>query len=107
MARLSEEEKSDLHRQLVKLGDMLGDGLDLEPGGKWIRRDYRKIAIALGYINPSKRTSNRPAINALMEERVQECPCKECGGELKQTRSGSMRAKCQSCERIYQLIKRG
>lgn len=39
---LSKEVEDRLYGQLVKLGDMMGDGLHHEPGGKWISRDYKK-----------------------------------------------------------------
>ena len=36
-----------LYRQLVKLGDMMGDGLHHEPDGKWIEKEYNKICKVL------------------------------------------------------------
>lgn len=38
------EERARLHKDLVKLGDMIADGEHLEKGGKWISREYRKIS---------------------------------------------------------------
>lgn len=32
-----------LYEQLVKLGDLMGDGLHLEPDGKWIEDEYKRI----------------------------------------------------------------
>lgn len=92
-----------LHAQLVRLGDMMGDGMHLEPGGKWIEREYRKVCKALGYIKPTPR--NTKAINERMVQRVAEVQCGKCGGELKQTRSGSKRAQCIKCQAKYQLLK--
>lgn len=45
-----------LEDRLVRLGDMMGDGLHLEPSGKWIEREYddRKDK---GYINHVKAFS--------------------------------------------------
>lgn len=96
-------DKDFLHRQLIKLGDMMGDGLHKEPDGKWISREYAKIAKKLGYAPP--RRNNSEKINAAMAERVKQVSCQKCGGELKQTRKGSMRAKCQTCGGIYILLK--
>ncbi|MBY6104887.1 hypothetical protein KUW19_00125 [Ferrimonas balearica] len=93
-----------LHRQLIKLGDMIGDGLADEPDGKWIRKEYRKVAEALGVIPKRKRATNAEAINERMVERCRDVPCSKCGGPLKQTRSGSCRAVCQ-CGAKYQLMK--
>lgn len=51
---LPDDEKAELHRQLVKLGDMLGDGMGDERGGAWIKKDYRRVMKALGYDQPQK-----------------------------------------------------
>ena len=98
-----DDEKKRLHAQLVKLGDMMGDGLHLEPDGKWISRDYKKILRALGISAP--RRNNGGAINQAMAEALKTARC-TCGAELKQSRSGSMRADCTRCESRYQF-KRG
>lgn len=97
-------DKDYLHRQLIKLGDMMGDGLHLEPGGKWISQEYRRVAKALGYnVTPNKR-SNVEGINRAMKEALKTAKCK-CGGNLKQTRSGSYRARCvnEGCDKKYQF----
>lgn len=95
-----------LHRQLVKLGDMMGDGLHHEPDGKWIAKEYKKIAKSLGYMNSgdTPRTNNSSAVNERMVERVKEVSCQKCGGELVQTRSGSTKAKCKNCNSIFKLL---
>lgn len=98
----TDEEKAHLHRQLVKLGDMMGDGLHLEPDGKWISKEYRQILKALGMLPKTKR--NVKGIDAAMIKRVNEVSCQKCGGQLKQTRSGSKRAQCQ-CGAKCQLLK--
>lgn len=105
------EDKQFLHRQLVKLGDMMGDGLHYESDGKWITKEYRRVARALGYDMPAKK--NKPhngemtiEINARMAARITEVSCKACGGELKQVRSGSMRASCKKCGAKFQLMKK-
>lgn len=95
-----EDDKQHLHRQLVKLGDMMGDGLHLEPGGKWISRDYKRVMRALGIAPP--RVNRSAAINDQMAKALLTARC-ECGATLKQTRAGSMRAQCIACERRYQF----
>lgn len=92
-----------LHRQLIRLGDMIGDGLADEPGGAWIKREYAQTMRALG-IAPKRR--NRSAqIDERMQQRVAEVKCQACAGELKQTRAGSTRAKCGACGALFQLLK--
>ena len=102
------EHREFLHRQLVKLGDMMGDGLHHEADGKWIAREYRQTAKALGLLPKQKRRQRvDPAeINRRMVERCAAVSC-TCGGTLQQTRSGSTRAKCtaKGCVAKYQLLK--
>lgn len=103
MPKLSEETQARLHNQLVKLGDMMGDGLHHEPDGKWINREYKQTLKALGML--PKKANNSEVINARMIERVNDVPCGKCQGKLKQTRSGSKRAVCISCGGKWQLLK--
>ncbi|EJF0838612.1 zf-TFIIB domain-containing protein [Klebsiella pneumoniae] len=108
---MNEETKAHLHSQLVKLGDMIGDGLHLEPGGKWISSEYRKIARALGYSAPRKSHKRNPEgikeIDRLMAQRVAEEECPSCKALLlEQTRSGSMTAACTRCGGRYKLLRR-
>lgn len=93
-----------LHAQLIKLGDMMGDGLHHEPDGKWISREYKKVAKALGYGQP--RANNSEKINEVMAEKVKTVKCPKCSGDLKQTRSGSFTVKCSSCGGKFKF-KRG
>lgn len=100
MADLPDETRRKLQADLVKLGDMMGDGLHYEPGGKWIARDYRRVARALGHTLPSQR--NVTGINAAMADFLAKTPCPKCSGALKQTRSGSKRARCSRCSATFQ-----
>ncbi|ENY6785800.1 hypothetical protein ACF1CY_003288 [Providencia rettgeri] len=104
-------DKADLHRQLIRLGDMMGDGLHHEPDGKWISKEYRRVAKALGYDMPAVKRQSNPAreqrteaINQRMQERVRDVPCQKCGGVLKQIRSGSVKANCEPCGIRYTLL---
>lgn len=100
------EDREFLSRQLIKLGDMISGGLHHETDGKWISREYRRVAKALGYEMPGKkRNNNSEAINKSMAERLEQVACSKCSGALKQTRSGSVRAKCTQCEAKFQLLK--
>lgn len=93
-----------LHRQLVRLGDMMGDGLHHEPDGKWISKEYKKTLKALG-IGP-KRKCFTGENNKAMQERLETIKCQKCDGDLRQTRSGSLRAKCLNCGAKYQILRR-
>ena len=96
---------SILEDRLVRLGDMMGDGLHLEPDGKWIEQEYRKTLIALGILEPVKRKSNSDEINKFMINRLKEVKC-TCGSELKQVRSGSFVGKCMKCGKKFVLGSR-
>lgn len=102
-ADLSPETKAHLHSQLVRLGDMMGDGLHEEPGGKWISRDYNRILKALGHLPSKPRRNNVAGIDAAMAKSLQSAKCSQCGGGLKQSRSGSLRATCLSCGAKFQF----
>jgi hypothetical protein len=93
-----------LHRQLIRLGDMMGDGVHLEPGGKWIEREYAHILKALGIKRPS-RPRDTAKIDEMMVARIKEVPC-ACGGALKQARKGSMVGVCTVCGSKYQLLRK-
>lgn len=94
---LSPETTAHLHSQLVKLGDMMGDGLHLEPGGKWIGRDYKKVAKALGYLTAQPRRNHGPENDAFMAKALEATKCPRCGGQLAQSRAGSLTAVCGGC----------
>ena len=104
MTELSESAKARLHSQLIKLGDMMGDGLHLEPDGKWISREYKKVLQALGMAPKTTRKNNGEEIDRKMAEALKGKKCPKCQSDkLKQTRKGSMRAKCEDCEGILQF----
>lgn len=94
-----------LEDRLVRLGDMIGDGLHLEPGGKWIEREYKKTLKALGLLEPTKRKSNSDKIDKFMIKRLKEVKC-TCGSELIQSRSGSFIGKCSKCDKKFVLGSR-
>jgi len=102
---LNENTKKHLHNQLIKLGDMMGDGLHHEPDGKWIPKEYKKILKALG-IYGIKRENNSENINKLMNDRIKTITCQKCSGLLYQTRSGSMIGKCVNCGARFKLLIR-
>lgn len=94
-----------LEDRLVRLGDMMGDGLHLEPEGRWIEKEYKKTLKALGLLNPAKRKNNSDKINEFMANRLKEVKC-TCGSELVQSRSGSFIGKCIKCGKKFILGSR-
>jgi len=93
-----------LSNQLIKLGDMMGDGLHNEPDGKWISREYRRICkILYPEMFPKKDFAKR---NEAIRKWCDGKTCDKCGGSLKQTKSGSLRVVCNACDAKYQLSKK-
>lgn len=88
--------------QFIKLGDMMGNGLHLEPGGKWITKEYNKLAKILipDLVVTSKKVKQETnkRLNESIQKRLEEVKCPECNSELKQTRSGSKKVKCTGCD---------
>ncbi|QFH68127.1 hypothetical protein FR773_26225 (plasmid) [Leclercia adecarboxylata] len=94
-----------LNRQLIRLGDMLGDG-DAEP---WVGKEYRRICRLLGYTSNRRRTdaARTETINTRMVEQCKEEQCPGCKRHsLKQSRSGSMSANCTICGLSFKLLRR-
>lgn len=103
----SELDHKYLSNQLIKLGDMMGDGMHHEPDGKWISAEYRKISKLL-YPEEfkEKRRQKSDKINERIAELLTTTKCK-CGGTLKQSRSGSRIIRCTEnlCNSQYKLGK--
>lgn len=88
-----------LHNQLIKLGDMMGDGLHHEPDGKWIAKEYRKIAKLLYpemYKKKPKTTQQKEKINEQMAGLMAN-GCPKCSGTLVQVKNYSKTCKCTNC----------
>lgn len=90
--------------QFVKLGDMMGDGLHYEPDGKWIVREYNRLAKILvpeiREAHAERRKLKAARTNEQMTKLLEEKKCK-CGGNLKQNRSGSKKCTCTLCGLQY------
>ena len=50
---IEKQDNDFLWVQFCRLGEMLGDGLGDEPGGEWIGKEYKRLAIILGVAKPS------------------------------------------------------
>jgi hypothetical protein len=90
-----------LSNQLIKLGDMMGDGLHHEE--PWIAREYSKIAKALHpeiYQDIRKKKSDN--VNEQMKKLLLGKKCTIClNGVLAQSRKGSKKIKCLLCGARY------
>lgn len=98
-------DKDLLEDRLVRLGDMMSDGLHLEPGGKWVEKEYKQTLKALGFLASTERKNNSEKINEFMANRLKEVKC-TCGSELAQSRSGSFIGKCIKCGKKFILGSR-
>ena len=101
---MGKTDKDFLYRQLIRLGDMMGDGLHHEPDGRWIPREYKRALSALGINSPRK--NNTTAINKAMSVALKTAQCSKCRGQLRQSRNGSCRAICLDCGAKFQFKKR-
>lgn len=100
---MTDDDREMLHKRLVHLGDLIGDGEHHEKGGGWISREYKKTLYSLyPEMRPKKDFSNRDnAVSKWCEVNK----CRVCGGELRQTRKGSLRVICKECNTKFQLSK--
>ena len=97
------KDKDFLYRQLDGLGQLIADGVADEPDGKWIRQQYRDICKTLGLTQPVKRKrKNNDKIDEFMSKRLEDVRC-DCGGDLKQSRKGSLIGICKVCGKKYRL----
>jgi hypothetical protein len=90
-----------------RLGEMMGDGLHYEADGKWIAKEYRRLAKALLPMTDMEKEHNKKlraikneSIDKQMAEVLSRSKC-SCGGTLVQKRSGAKVAYCTSCNARY------
>lgn len=99
--KMKDESRDALSRQLIKLGDMMGDGEHHEKGGGWINSEYKKVMRALHpEIWQERRKKKAEMVNESMKKLLAEKKCL-CGGALEQSRSGSKVCYCQNCNIRY------
>lgn len=82
--------------QLYGLECRLQRGEHLQEGGQQLVREYRKLKAAQGK-GLRKPKKDHSAVDRAMAEQLAACACGACGGPLKQSRAGSLRAVCQAC----------
>jgi hypothetical protein len=102
-------DNQDLWGRFIRLGDMMGDGLHHESDGKWIERDYKRIAkILIPEIKEAekqKRKNKAIRINQQMDVLLQTKKC-SCGGQLQQKRSGTIVVYCSVCNTRYKAVSK-
>jgi len=99
-----DNENQHLWNQFVKLGDMMGDGLHHESDGKWISREYNKLAkILIPEIKEAEQVRRKRKADNTNEQMAKLLEVKKCtcGGNLKQSRSGSKICYCDICKKRY------
>lgn len=100
---------SNQWNQFIRLGEMIGDGLHDEPGGKWISREYKRLSkILVPEIKEAEQKGRKlknENINIQIQKLILEKKCK-CGGTLEQSRSGSKILYCTvaGCKNRYKAI---
>lgn len=104
----NKDENKHLWEQFCRLGERIGDG-DLEGSeARWFNREYSKLARILipelKEQDKEKRAAKAKNINEQMTKLLSEKKC-SCGGNYKQSRSGSKIAYCQSCSKRVQACK--
>jgi len=90
--------------RLVLLGDMLSDG-DLDSSTrKDVNKEYKQITRKLyPEIFKEARQKKRKIVDEFMVRMISENKC-ICGGEYKQSRSGSKVCYCKKCNRRVRAV---
>ena len=88
-----------LQRQLINLGDMIGDGLHYE--SPWISKEYRRISKLLNpEIYELQRKAKADNILTQMQALMATKKC-SCGGALRQRRKGTKVCYCIMCNKRF------
>lgn len=115
---MTDEEKQKeirwLYQQLDKCGQMIAEDDEWGATRRELNREYRRIVGALARLEPEKwrdlpmlqRQKPSEKYDQLVAEFCQKNRCRSCGGEMRQSRSGSLRIVCQQCGAKYQLKTR-
>jgi hypothetical protein len=98
--RSSRMNRDYLHRQLIKLGDMMGDGLHHEE--PWIAKEYTKIAKIL-YPEMYPRKQRKPTQSAIRT--LRQCDCGNKGWTFERHPPDGVRFSCKQCSRKSEICK--
>lgn len=111
---MTEKEKQDeidrLYGLLDKCGQILADW-DEEKRPTYYEKEYRRIIRQLAKLEPEnwpnfKVKRDYTQRNKMIADWCQNNKCPACGGQLRQTRSGSLRVACEACGKKLQLLTR-
>jgi len=111
---MTEEQKKEqinfLYRQLDKLGQMIAEDDEWGAARAEYNREYRRVINALRRLEPKKwncypafRQQTTEGRNEMVAKWLSGHRCPKCGGEFKQTRSGTFRIICLQCGQKGQL----
>lgn len=84
----------DLHEQLIKLGDMMGEGMHHDDPS--IEKEYRRVAKLL-YPEMYPRKKRRPSQQLIST--LIKCTCGQEGWTYTRYKNGSVGIKCKNCGR--------
>lgn len=110
---MTEEQKKEeirwLYHRLDLCGQLIAEDDEWGAARREYNREYRRIIKALRQLEPEKWKDIPTESDRNNEKMAIFCKnnrCPQCGGEIKQTRSGSLRVVCLQCGRKYQLKKK-
>jgi cupin superfamily acireductone dioxygenase involved in methionine salvage len=113
MTEMTDEQKKQeirwLYQQLDKLGQMIEDDDEWGATRRELNREYRRVVKALARLEPDKwkdiLSLRKPSekYDKLVADFCREHKCRKCGGDMRQSRSGSLRIVCKQCGAKYQL----
>lgn len=98
-----------LYKMLDKCGQMIAEDDEWGADRRYFNREYRSIMKELAKLEPEKwkdfKELQKPSerYDGLVSEFCKTHKCPKCGGEIKQTRSGSLCVKCCNCNSKYKL----
>jgi ribosomal protein L44E len=93
-------DKDRLHKDLIKLGDMMGDGLHYED--PWIAKEYRKTAKAL-YPEMYPKKQRKPTQRIIKTLKV--CNCGAIGWTFKRFPPDKVQLYCKGCDRHSEIVE--
>ncbi|PJZ51594.1 hypothetical protein [Leptospira adleri] len=94
-----------LSNRLIKLGDMIGDGLHHE--NKSISSEYKRVLHELHpEIKKRKMEKGREQMNEMVNSVIETRSC-DCGGKFIQKRKGAKVIICSSCKKRFIIKLKG
>ena len=104
----SNDDNQHLWDRFVKLGERIGDG-DLDASeSRWMNREYSKLSkILIPELKEQAKEQRSNKAKNINEQMIKLLAIKKCscGGELKQSRSGSKIVYCKVCNKRYSACK--